>query len=215
MKVTARKRGTVDTDKQSNGQSGKKSGEQLLPWYDGLDSKEIVDLLPIMSKVKGSMERVQIPIHQSTVVIATQLRERYPQKFRINLDVYKSMLYAGRQLFDYVLMKGKSKIKDSRSYKLAMIMEELDTTLYDEIFVEELLKRLLEGYLSGGQGIYSREKILAKIELIKPLLPQELIDRCDIFVDEELDNESVKRRVEDRLRKRKYRESKKNLRVVK
>ena len=185
------------------------------PWYKGLDPAAIVDLLPVMSHSKGQVERIQVPIHTSTVTVATQIREQYPQKFRINLDVYKSMLYAGRQLFDLVLLKNHSKVKDSRSYKLAKIMEELDTTLYDETFVDELLKRLLEGYLSTGQGIYSRDKILDKIEMIKPLLSPELIDKCENFVDEELDSESVKRRVEERLRKRRYREGRKKLKVVK
>ena len=185
------------------------------PWFKTLDPEEIVDLLPVISNKKGQMERIKLPLHNSTVTIATQIREQYPQKFRINLDVYRSMLYAGRQLFDYVLLKNKHGVKDSKGYKLAKIMEGLDNAMYDAGFVEELLQKLLEGHLSTGTGNYSREKILEQLEEVKPLLSPELIEQCDNWVDDELDNESVKRRVDERLRKRKYRESKKNLRVVK
>ena len=185
------------------------------PWFKTLDPEEIVDLLPVISNKKGQMERIKLPLHNSTVTIATQIREQYPQKFRINLDVYRSMLYAGRQLFDYVLLKNKKGVKNSKNYKLAKIMEGLDNVMYDSNFVEELLQKLLEGHLSTGTGPYSRENILERIEKIRPLLSDELGEQCDNWVDDELDNESIKRRVEDRLRKRKYREDKKRLRVVK
>lgn len=205
--------------KDGRGRLHTKSSEQILdegdsPWYSLLDANEITDKLPNMSHAKGQTERIQMPVHNSTVTIATQIREQYPEKFRINLDVYRSMLYAGRQLFDWCYLKNSSKAKKSKAYQLAKIMEELDSTTYDVNFVEELLKRLLEGYLSQGQGTYSRDNILAKIEEIRPLISEELNERCDIFIDEELDSEVIKRRVTERLRKRDQRERKKNIHLV-
>lgn len=185
------------------------------PWYMRLDPMEIIDGLPNMSHSRGQGERIQMPIHNSTVTIATQIKEQNPEKFRINLDVYRSMLYAGRQLFDWCYLKNSHKVKGSKAYQLAKIMEELDAITYDENFVEEMLKRLIEGYLSQGQGIFSRDNILAKIEEIRPLISDELNARCDIFIDEELDSEVTKRRVMERLRKRDQRERRKNISLVK
>ena len=183
-------------------------------WYTSLSSEEIVDILPIMTHSKGQNIRIQLPIHAATEVIATKIREKYPEKFRINLDVYKSMLYAGKQLFDFVFLEHFEDVKRSKSYRMSKIMEEMDTTFYDANFVEEMLKKLLEGYLSQGQGQFSRDKILDKIEQMKPLLSEELKERCDIFIDEEIDAEDVRARVKERLRKRDYRKRKKNLYLV-
>jgi len=93
-------------------------------------------------------------------------------------------------------------------------MEDIDSTIYDSVFVEEMLKKLLEGYVSHGQGAFSRDSILKKIDEIKPLLSEDLAGRCDIFIDEELDSESMKRKTEDRLRQRDYRKRKKNINLV-
>lgn len=181
-------------------------------WYDGLDFKKIEDSLPLIKKKDKDVERIQIPINVSTVTIATRIREKHPGKFRINLDVYRSMLYAGRQIFDQVYLKNKN--ENSKGYKLAKIMESLDETIYTQVFVEEFLEKLLEGYLSQGQGQFSRDKILAKIEEIKPLLTPDLVARCDNFIDDELDSPVNQARIKERLRKRAYREKLKKDNVI-
>jgi len=206
MKVKAEERGIVDIPTSYNKQ------DKDIHWYDGLDFKNIVDLLPVIRGKENNSDRVQMSIHKSTVVVATQIREKNPGKFKINLDVYRSMLYAGRQLFDLVYLKHGD--KKSKSYHMAKIIEDLEDTVYTQVFVDELLKKLLEGYLSQGQGQFSRDRILEKIEEIKPLLTQELIDRCDNFIDDELDSVEVRARIKERLRKREYRKNNKKNNVV-
>jgi hypothetical protein len=203
-----------ENPKDPKGYANIKDMEEKTPWFASINAKGVVDILPIMTHSKGQNVRIQLPIHSATEIIATKIREKYPEKFRINLDVYKSMLYAGRQLFDHVFLGHSEDIKKTKSYRLSKIMEDMDTTFYDVNFVEEMLKRLLEGYLSQGQGQFSRDKILDKIEEIKPLLSEELQARCDNFIDDELDAEESKVKIRERIRKREYRERKKNIKLV-
>ena len=200
--------------KNKPGEEWTKTQNEEKDWFDGLDMEGIVDLLPVMRKTEGGSERVQMPIHNSTLRIATQIREQNSGKFKINLDVLRSMLYAGRQLYDLAYLKNSKKAKESKSYQMAKIIEEFDETNYDVAFVEELFQRLLEGYMSQGTGHYSRDNILSKIEDLKPLLSDELKERCDNFVDEELDSEEIQDRVKARIRKRLQRQKAKENKVV-
>lgn len=181
--------------------------ESQQPWFDTLIAEDIVEILPVMKNVQG--ERIQLPIHNSTVTIATMIREKYPQKFRINLDVYKSMLYAGRQLFDYVFLKHNITEEDERLHKMAELMDDLDKTFYNSIYVEDFLKKHLEGYITYGTGKFSRDSIICHIEKMKELMPQDLQERCDNFIEEELDAPENRIRVQARLRKRQEREKEK------
>lgn len=206
----------VDEEIEEKVAKPKEAKKENKNWWDSLVPEEIIDLLPIMTNSKGDKERIQLPIHPSSVRIATQIREQNGEKFKINLDVYKSWFYAGRQLHDLCFLKSRaSKNKHSRGYKMTKIMEALDNTIYDSIFVEELLTKLMEGYVKSGQGQFTRENILAKIEEVKLLLPEDLSTRCDIFVDEELDSPEMKMKVKDRVRQRVYRDNLKKNKVVK
>jgi hypothetical protein len=184
-------------------------------WWERLVVEEILNKLPNFTRTeKGMNIRISVPVHHSTETIVTQIREKYPQKFRINLDVYKSMLYAGRQLFEYVYLSHSEEVKKSRGYKMAKILESVEQQFFDRACLETFLEKLLEGYLSHVTGDFSRDKILAKIDEMRPLLSPELQERCDIFIDEELDSDIVKQRVRDRLRQREYRKNKKNIHLV-
>lgn len=183
-------------------------------WFDGIDVKEIIDLLPVMRKTEGGSERIQIPVHNSTLRIATQIREQNSGKFKINLDVLRSMLYAGRQLYDLAYLKNSKEAKKSKGYRLAKIIEELDEATYDIAFVEDLLQRLLEGYVSQGTGQFSRDNILAKIDEIKPELSTDLVERCDNFIDDEMDSPEVQDRIKARVRKRLSRLKQKESKVI-
>jgi hypothetical protein len=187
-------------------------------WFLTLDPATIQDLLPVFNTQdrKGQGVRTQLYIHPSTEVIATMIRERCPQlKFKINLDVYRSMLYAGRQLFEYVFLRHPELTKKSKRYKLFQVMNAAETELYDMKWLESFLDTLMEGHLSQGTGEFSRDKICGTIDSLKLLLSPELQARCDNFIDEELDSESVRVKVKERLRKREYRERMKNIKLVK
>ena len=183
-------------------------------WFSSISAKDVIDKLPLMTYSKGQKERIQIPVHPSTEIIATKIREKYPEKFRINLDVYKSMLYAGRQLFDHVFLRNADDAKKSKNYRMAKLLDSVQAITFDAGCLEKFLEKLLEGYLSTGQGSFSRDNILAKIDEMKPLLSEDLKARCDIFIDEELDSEAVKLKMKERFRKREYRERKKNIHLV-
>ena len=201
--------------KNTEGEDGSvKSDNGDMLWFEDLDPFEIVDHLPIIINNRGQKERIQMPLHESTETMATKIREKYPQKFRINLDVYRSMLYAGRQLFEYVYLRDDKVVRNSRGYQMAKMIDEVDQATYDKVFVDEMLKKLMEGYLAHGQGKFSRDNIIAQVEDMKVLIPADLQARCDNFIDEELDSEDIKRRVSERLRKREYRDKKSKLRLV-
>jgi hypothetical protein len=183
-------------------------------WYAKLDPTEIIDNLPVFSKSYSQKNRIYLPIHPSTEMTATMIREKYKTKFKINLDVYRSMLYAGRQLFEYVYLSHAEDIKNTKSFKMTTILSSIEETLWDSACLEKLLNSLLEGHLSQGQGAFSRDKICGTIDEIRPFLSPELQFRCDNFIDEELDSPEVKQRIKERIRKREYRERKKSIHLV-
>lgn len=184
-------------------------------WTDNLNPKDLVDHLPIMN-AQSQGPRVSVPIHNSTEVIADMIREQHPElKFKRNLDVYKSFLYAGRQVFERAYLKDKAQSKLNKKYKMAKIMESAELSIHDAKWLEGALEILLEGYLSRGQGQFERDKIIVTIEELKPLLSEELQGRCDNFIDEDLDAPDVQRRAKDRLRQRECRKRKENIRIVK
>jgi hypothetical protein len=189
------------------------SGSLKPQWFDPLDPKVVIDLLPV---IKGSIKqgtRVPIPVYESVELIATKIRERYPI-FRINLDVFRSMLYAGSQVFDLAYLGSKHDIQQSKNYKMMRVMDKIESVSYDGQFVENLLKKLMEGYLSQGHGVFSRDKIIGTIEEIRPLLTEDLQERCDNFIEEDLNSSEVINRTKERIRKREYRERRKNINLV-
>jgi len=214
MKTKAREKGEIIPNKPHDAAETENKDDKQ-NWFLGLVIEDIVDKLPIMTHAKEQKERIQIPVHPSTDLIVTMIREKYPEKFRINLDVYKSMVYAGRQLFEYVFLQHVGDVKKSKRYKMAKAADEVDSISYDINWLNNYLDKLMEGYLSQGQGDFGRDKILGKIEDIKELIPEDLHCRCDNFIDEELDSELTKARIRERLRKREYRERTKNIKLVK
>jgi hypothetical protein len=188
--------------------------ERKAQWFTTLIPEEISDILPIMTHAKGAKLRISIPVFDSTELIATKLREKYPNKFRINLDVYRSLVHAGGQLFDFVFLQGEDGVKKSKAYQMEKIMEEVKGEIYTMSTLEDTLQTLLEGHLSHGKGPFSGQKIRGTIEKLKPLLSEEMRDRCDIFLEEELDSPENIKRVKERIRKREYRDRMKNIHLV-
>lgn len=186
-------------------------------WFDSLNPVDIMDMLPIITSrsSKGQSMRVQLPVHNSTEVVATMVREQCPHLgFKINLDVYRSMLYAGRQLFELVYLRDEHLSKRSKKYKMNKILEAVDLEIFSMKWLEEKLESLMEGYLSQGQGTFSRDKIIGTIDELRPFLSEELQARCDNFVDEELDSDIAKIKIKERLRKREYRKRKETIKLV-
>ncbi len=206
MKTKPRSHGKIE--------KGKKSEKPKIPWFAKLNIKKIISLIPIMTHSKGVRDRIQLPVHPSTTLIATMIREKYPSLFKIDLDVHRSMHYAGRQLFEYMYLNNEDKVRAGKQFRLAEMMDDVVSVSYDSNWLESFLGRLMEGYLSHGYGRFSRESIIAKIEETKELIPPELYSRCDNFIDDELDSPMIQARIKERLRKRDYRNRKKKLRVV-
>lgn len=201
MKTKARTFGVINT------KPSPKNLKPKVPWWSKLNPKKIIDNLPIMSHSKDQRERIQLPIHSSSALIATMIREKYPEKFPIDLDVHKSMHYAGRQLFAWVFLENEDIVKASRRYQMAMAMDKVDSINYDANWIEAYLGKLMEGYLSRGSGQFSRENIIDKITEAKTMIPEEFHTRCDNFIDDDLDSPVIQHRIKERIRKRKYRRS--------
>ena len=217
MKVKARKRGKVSQirGKQQKKKKQKPGVSNEAPWHSGLKVKKIIDKMPIMTHSAGATERVQLPVHPSTEILVTMIREKHPELFKINLDVHRSMHYAGRQLFERVFLDNADKAQAGRLYELSQLMDEVDQVSYDASWLDTFLAKTMEKYMTHGEGQYSRENIVKKIEDIKRLLPIELHPRCDNFIDDELDSQQTQARIKERLRKREYREKRKKIKMVK
>jgi len=186
-------------------------------WTDKLNPKELINCIPIIKgQSSKGQRRISIPVYESIEIAAAQIREGCPElKFKINLDVLRSMLNAGCQLFKKVYLENHSLSKLSQKYKMSKVMEAVETHIYNSNFVEESLQKLLEGYLlAQGQGTFKRDKIIGTIDELKPFLSEELQARCDSFIDEELDSLEVEKRIKERLRKRDYRNRIKNIKLV-
>lgn len=193
---------------------GDKSEKKESWGFDTLDRDHVFANIPIMAGSKGMHNRIQLPIHDSTEILATKIREKHYTLFRINLDVYKTMLYIGRQVLEWLLLGQDTQILKSKTYQLAMVKDKLEKASFYENCLEDILQKLLDGYLSHGTGEFSRDNILGQIDEIRPHLSQTMLDRVDQWIEDELDSEITQSRVKEKLRKRKQREVKKNLRVM-
>lgn len=214
MKLKPSTSGKIDRGPKK-GSKGKKDDKPKIKWFAKLNIKKIVDSLPIMTHTKGLKERIQLPIHSSSEIIATMIREKHPGLFKINLDVHRSMHYAGRQLFEHVYLNAMDIQKASKQFRLAKMMDDVESFSYDASWLESYLSKMMESYLSHGHGRFSRNSIVKQIETLKLELPEELHARCDNFIDDDLDSAQVKNRIQERLRKRDYRERKKKISLVK
>lgn len=210
-------------DEQSKAKKKQRSqGEPLFkPWWTGLKAEKIIDNMPIMTHAKGMSKRVQLPVHESTEVIATMILEKHPEKFKITLDVYKSMLYAGRQLFEFMFLENGGVVNNSKMQKLAKYLHEYERLTFWENWLEDHLDKLAEHFMNCNVHVFSgndyegyQMQIRQKVEKVKELVPEQLHKRCDIFLEEEINSEAIRERVKERLRKRDYRERKKNLQLV-
>lgn len=200
---------------------GKKKGEGIgaKPWgFEKLNTREVIENFPIMTFSKGAKTRLQLPIHESTEIVATRIREKYPHLFRIDLDVFKTMIYAGRMIMEYHFLKGDKTLNESVAFKLASLRDDLERKLFVWNTLEEVLNLAKEAYLSqkngtfsGTNGTFSGTQIWDKIEELAKQLGDEGRERVETFIDDEIENPIVKERIQERLRKREYRRNKQKL----
>jgi hypothetical protein len=178
-------------------------------WFESLDPKELIDILPVI-KAPGGGARVYIPIYPSQEILADKMKESRPDLFKRRLDAYRSLLYAGAQIWEHVL-KGTGNGKLGKSYEFHLACEEiLAPSRYLDI-IRSKIKELAESYGNGNlsQNVLS-QKMGQLMEKVDKSYHQQFMDMWD---DEFEDNDTIAK-MKARLRKREERNRRRNIKIV-
>jgi hypothetical protein len=178
-------------------------------WFENLDPKELIDILPVI-KAPGGGARVYIPIYPSQEILADKMKESRPDLFKRRLDAYRSLLYAGAQIWEHVL-KGTGGGRMGKKYDFHLACEEiLAPTRYLDI-IKSKVKELVESF---GKGYLSRTVLDEKFGQLRDKIDPEYHENFfEIWEDEFDDNEEI-RKMKDRLRKREERKRRRNIKIV-
>jgi len=107
-------------------------------------------------------------------------------------------------------------------HKFASYLYEYEQLTYWSNWLEEHLENLYIAYINCDVKHFKSNnfeanfnQILAQITELKTILPEKLHQRCDVFLEEEIYDDAIQKRVKEKLKKREYRERIKNLQLVK
>ena len=131
-------------------------------WIDKLDGKELIDNLPVI-KNPGSGQRVQMPIYPSQEILADKLKEARPDLFKRRLDVYRSLLYLGGQIWEHVF-KTTNKLKLGEIYEFHLACEDVLSPSHDLDIIRSKIRELAESY---GKGNLSHAVLMGQRDNLK------------------------------------------------
>jgi hypothetical protein len=172
-------------------------------WIEKLDPKELIDCLPVI-KSPGGGQRVQLPIYPSQEILADKLKEARPDLFKRRLDVYRSLLYLGGQIWEHVF-KATNKLKLGEIYEFHLACEDVLSPSHDLDIIRSKVRELAESY---GKGHLSHAVLMGQRDKLKAKLNPKFHEKyLEIWEDEFENNEEIVK-MNERLRKREYRKRK-------
>jgi hypothetical protein len=172
-------------------------------WIDKLDPKEIIDCLPVI-KSPGGGQRVQMPIYPSQEILADKLKEARPDLFKRRLDVYRSFLYLGGQIWEHVL-KGANNLHLGAKYEFHLACEEVLSPSRDLDLIHSKVRELAESY---GKGHLSHSVLMGQRDILMEKLDPKFHEKYLEIWEEEFENNEEIAKMKERLRKREYRKRK-------
>jgi len=172
-------------------------------WIQKLDAKELIDCLPVI-KSQGGGQRTQMPIYPSQEILADKLKEERPDLFKRRLDVYRSFLYLGGQIWEHVF-KTSNRLKLGARYEFHLACEEVLSPSRDLDLIRLKIRELAESY---GKGHLSHDILMGQRDILKSKLEAKFHEKyLEIWEDEFENNEEISK-MKERLRKRDYRKRK-------
>jgi len=172
-------------------------------WIQKLDPKELIDCLPVIKSQSGG-QRVQLPIYPSQEILADKLKEARPDLFKRRLDVYRSFLYLGGQIWEHIF-SSTNHLKLGARYDFHMACEEVLSPSRDLDLIRSKIRELAESY---GKGHLSHPFLMGQRDILKSKLDVKFHEKyLEIWEDEFENNEEIAR-MKERLRKRDYRKRK-------
>jgi hypothetical protein len=172
-------------------------------WIDKLDGKELIDNLPVI-KNPGSGQRVQMPIYPSQEILADKLKEARPDLFKRRLDVYRSLLYLGGQIWEHVF-KTTNKLKLGEIYEFHLACEDVLSPSHDLDIIRSKIRELAESY---GKGNLSHAVLMGQRDNLKNKLNVKFHEKYLEMWEDEFENNEEIAKMNERLRKREYRKRK-------
>jgi hypothetical protein len=172
-------------------------------WIEKLDPKELIDCLPVIKNAGGG-QRVQMPIYPSQEILADKLKEARPDLFKRRLDVYRSLLYLGGQIWEHVF-KSTNRLHLGARYDFHLACEEVLSPSRDLDLIRSKVRELAESY---GKGHLSHQFLMGQRDILKRKLDPKFHEKyLEIWEDEFENNEEIAK-MKDRIRKRDQRKHK-------
>ena len=145
-----------------------------------------------------------MPIYPSQEILADKLKEARPDLFKRRLDVYRSLLYLGGQVWEHVF-KSTNNLHLGARYEFHLACEEVLSPSRDLDLIRSKVRELAESY---GKGHLSHALLMGQRDILKGKLDHKFHEKyLDIWEDEFENNEEIAK-MKERMRKRDYRKRK-------
>jgi len=185
-----------------------------LPWFEGINKEAFFNKFKNPKSSKGRTQHPKVYVTKFTAKTITEIKEKNPEFFDIETDVYNSMIDTALSLYVDRFLKSKNELKLSKKYKFAKKMYSLKEESDELKDIEDVLEGMLEQYMERkikNKDISMEESIGGLIEKVKDLIEDATeagAERLQRFIDEDLHDKHKLTTVWERVRKRNYRAEK-------
>lgn len=186
-------------------------------WFERIPYRDFWGEVPIVSRVKGKTFRVELPVFEAMVTIATKIREDYPTLFRTTVEVHRAAHYIGMMILRQGLaLEKKGDIAENTITTLAVAQE-------DDRLQLCILSQLREGWEMLGKkfhmGIIDEEtlirEVLRRTDIINTAqngaLKKIIRTLAEDYIASEIMTPEAARRIKNRLARKRNEKVKKAL----
>jgi hypothetical protein len=177
--------------------------ESKKKWLEKLDPLELIDCLPVI-KSPGGGQRIQMPVYPSQEILADRLKESRPDLFKRRLDVYRSLLYLGGQVWEHVF-NTTNHLRLGARYEFHLACEEVLSPSRDLDLIRSKVRELAESY---GKGHLSHALLMGQRDILKDKLDPKFREKYLEIWEDEFENNDEIAKMKERIRKREYRKRK-------
>jgi phosphoribosylaminoimidazole-succinocarboxamide synthase len=181
-------------------------------WWEMINYFEWFHEAPIVAKSQGKTSRVELPVLESSALLAQQIRENFPALFRTTIEVHRAADYLGLIILKQALELQKDRVIHNDIITLAEDQEK-------DRRIMSIISQLKESWDMLGQkyeiGLISEDTLmkeaLSKVELVTS--PDKVILKvmCEIYILNEILSPDSSRRWKAKVRKRNQRDRDRDL----
>jgi hypothetical protein len=188
----------VDNDFHESPPKRNLEGKGKIKWYEMIDYKKIIPLLPVLRNIRGSKTKINLWMFSEIDNACQSMFERNKSFFRFRAQVDIFCFYLGSKMMEQIFLLNNGFPKS----KLSLMLEacEKEYLIYDEMkILKEKFKTDLEKF---WEGYISDEEIYAKQAQYVQVLSEAQNQRKMAKIFDDMIGQENNTRIKDRLRKR-------------